>query len=118
MLLLACTREDKPFTVPDEVLPPDKMQEVLVDIHVAEAAIERDRLQGDTASFQKAKQYYEEIYAYHIITEEEFNKSFSFYQNNPKLFGEIYAKVIETLSQLEGEASAIQPQDTAGVPGR
>lgn len=100
--------------MPDDILQPEAMATVLVDIHIAEAAIERDRLQGDTASMHKAKQFYKEIFAHHTITEGEFKKSFDYYQYHPEQFEAIYADVIERLSRLEGEATAAQGADTTG----
>lgn len=89
---------------PSDVLHPDTMGQILIDIHFAEAAIKRKQLKGDTAIFT-AQKYYNEIYSIHQVTEEKFRKSMEFYRNHPKIFEKIYKDILEKISQKEGQLS-------------
>lgn len=75
-----------------------------MDIHLAEAALKRKQLKGDTAVLQVQK-YYNEIYQVHSITEEEFMTSMEYYRNRPKQFQTMYEELIKTMSQKEAELS-------------
>ncbi len=109
-LILACisgcdNEPEENFDAPKGILHPDTMKQVLIDIHLAEAAIERKQIEGDSATIL-AQKYYNEIYAVHDITEEQFKKSFTYYRKKPKQFERMYKELIEDMSKSEAELSA------------
>jgi len=112
-LLISCT--DKPL--PDGILSREKMIAVLIDIHLAEAAITTQQLYGDAAG-QKAADYYDMIFKKHGITKEQFKVSFEYYSQHPALYKEMYDELIIQMTEHEVELkksiheSFIQP-DTA-----
>lgn len=102
LFIQACTSPVEP--APDDVISARKMTSILVDIHVAEARVERLGITTDTAAvhFRKLQQ---EVYRKHQITEEQFNKSYNYYMHNVSELDKIYEKVVDSLSVNEVEAA-------------
>ena len=98
--LFSCTR--KPVEIPKSVLPKDQLIPVLVDIHVAQAAMGMNQL-VDTSHFTMSE-YTSYIFTIHHITKNEYDSSMSFYSQHPELLSEIYQEVINELSKKQGEA--------------
>ncbi len=92
--LSTCNREN-PLSV-----PPQKMIEVLVDVHVAEAALQN--LSSDTKDSLMVV-YYDQIYDIHGITATQFEQDMTYIKRHPKTMEKIYEKVLEQLNKLEAE---------------
>lgn len=78
----------------------DKLITVLVDVHVAEAAMQelpsekRDSL---------GKVYYQKIFSLHGVTEADFNKSMFLIRQDPEDLEALYKEVISTLEKKDEE---------------
>ncbi|NNE29944.1 MAG: DUF4296 domain-containing protein [Saprospiraceae bacterium] len=86
----------------DPVLPisEDKMAEVLRDVMIAEAAIQRvGRSTNDTVE----NLYYEQIYTIHNIDSAKLNLSFQMLQDNPEMSERVYKQAEILLSELDKE---------------
>ena len=83
--------------VPKNILPPDKMEKVLMDLLKADDLISRksaDSMFND--SFSK-EVIYTAIFTQHKINKEEFKKSFSYYESHPEIL-----KIVLDSIQSEG----------------
>ena len=72
-------------TVPKNILPPDKIEKVLMDFMRADDLMSRKS--GDSVfndSFSK-EDIYTAIFTQHKINKEEFKKSFSYYESHPEI---------------------------------
>ena len=98
--ITACV-EDKQM-IPEGVLGKEKMHEVLIDVHLLEAKVEKLKKPEDSILVY-AKEEYEKLYYLHHITEQQFQRSFQFYQDNPNLMNEMYQQMIEEMTQREAE---------------
>ena len=79
-LLVSCKVE-----IPKEVLPPEKMEQVLYDYHLAQAMI------TTVASLEyKEKLMYRSVYGKHNISKELFDSSLVWYNRYPKHMKQIY----------------------------
>ena len=80
------------------------MTSMLVDLHVAEAQVDRMGVVTDTAAmyYKKAQQ---EIFNKNKVTEKQFYKSYDYYLHNVSEMDKIYAKVIDSLSLKEVQAT-------------
>ena len=87
---------------PGNLLPPDSMVSILVDIHLAEAASNVTRL-SDVQSF-KAPELYPAIFKSHQTDSAAFHSSFNYYLKHPKELEAIYDKVLNELSRRESES--------------
>lgn len=87
VLLTACQSSPGNLSVPKE-----QMVDVLIDVHTAEAAI--SYLFGEKRdSF--ARQYYQEIYTIHGLTEAEFDQAMQELRQDHLLMAEVYRQVLE-----------------------
>lgn len=89
-------------------IEPEKMQAILVDVHLAEA---RNQQTGkDSTSNPLPKDLkdlaasYNVIYKHHGIDEAEFEKSMKWYRYHPDQLDSVYAKVLSDLSEMEAKA--------------
>lgn len=98
LLLSACVREDQP---PQSVLPKNKMVDILVDIHIAEAKANRIQLR----SYDSIQAYYKkleaDVYKKHQVDSVTYRKSFRYYMDHIKQMDEIYAAVVDSLNVRE-----------------
>lgn len=87
---IGCHRPERP------PLDMKKLVEVLVDIHLAEAA-----MQNLTISVKDsiATRYYQQIYTIHGVKEEDFDSAFTFVKQRPKLMAKVYERVVEELNK-------------------
>lgn len=86
------------MNIPDDVLPEDKMIDVMTDMHIVEGAKMGRNMMGDTL---KAEIYFDKIYEKHQTSKEEYDRSFSFYTKHPGTMDKIYEQVIENLNSIE-----------------
>jgi len=78
------------------------MVRIMVDAHIFEAIAEGQKLMGDSlARFIKVN--YAEIFSKNGITEEQFLRTFDYYEHNPGKMDELMTKVIDELSKMEAE---------------
>ncbi len=98
----SCQSEEE---VPQEMIQPEQMKEVLIDLHLAEAWKERRKMAEDTALIF-IKSQYEEIFKMHDITRPDFEQSLDYYERHPDFMDEIYQEVINEMSRREGELKA------------
>ena len=95
MLLLGACRES-----PTLSLPEDQLIEVMTDMFLAEAAMQRLTKQiKDTISIT----YYDQIYEIHEVTREEYLANLRVLERNPKLAKQIYDKVLARVNTLANE---------------
>jgi len=96
LIAAACAREKRPSDVFDQ----KRMVEIMVDVHLAEGAEKTDLLTTDSVRISE-KALCKHIFKKHGITEEEYNRSFTWYSEHLEEFDEVYVKVIEKLNQME-----------------
>ncbi|MBW7844775.1 MAG: DUF4296 domain-containing protein [Bacteroidia bacterium] len=99
VLFVACAPKEN-NVVPADVISQETMQQILTDMHLAEAMAARNQESADTVA-ARALGYYEKIYTKYKITESEFMKSYDFYTQHPVLLDSIYSKMIDELSIKE-----------------
>jgi hypothetical protein len=98
LLLIFTACQKKEIQIPDDLIAKDSMVGILLDIHLADAGIKS--LPADSAAWNTSA-YYNFIYKKHNITDSLFQKSLTFYTNNPELLEQIYIKVGEEMSKQE-----------------
>lgn len=101
LLFLAACKPEMP-EVPKDIIPPDKMTKILEDVHVADAVAETKAQSGGN-EFELTRQYYALIYKKYNITEQDFRKSYSYYEANPAWMNKMYDTILNDLSKREEE---------------
>ena len=112
-----CKNKD---SIPATILPPKKMQLILWDIMRADQFLNDYVINKDTSlkKIPESLKYYQQIFAIHKISKEQFQHSFSFYQSHPALLkvlmDSISNFVSDTLKQpaKPDTVSTILVQDT------
>ena len=81
--------------------PPEKLVNILVDIHFVEGAMlsvrpaEKDSMRD---------YYYNQIFEIHGIEEEDFDQDMDILKSNPDMMEKVYDKVIENLGEMDEKA--------------
>jgi len=95
-LVQACRQEAKA----ELLIPDDQLVDVLVDVHLAEAALQnRFGLAKDTL----AERYYDKIFELHGIEQATFDETMERVRRDPEIAQRIYERVLEKLSAMEAE---------------
>jgi hypothetical protein len=99
LLLLSCGEKEKQTTIPANILPKEKMAQVITDIHIAEAEAGIHALPDSTSkgliSFQK-------VFEKDTITKRQYEESLTFYIDHPQLLDTVYTQVLNELSKMQG----------------
>ncbi len=101
IVLGGCSTNHDPNKLPPHILPPDTMQNILCDIHLAEAALNHTVPKKDKKT--KAEQYYGQVFTQYNITYQQFLTSYNYYVRRPKKFEEMYIRVLEQLSKRKAK---------------
>lgn len=96
--VFSCDKKDP--AMPDDLLSKESMVNILINIHIAEAAISLKDLPSDSAQvlYKRKKQ---EIFKEHGVASSRFYKSYQYYISDIKGMDDIYAAVIDSLSLRE-----------------
>lgn len=78
----------------------DRLVEVLMDVHTAEAALAF--LYGEKRD-TFAENYYEDIFAIHNLSQEEFDRWMAALREDPEWMVEVYQKVLDRLDEEVAE---------------
>ncbi len=101
LLVLAFVSCDKvPFEKPKHLIKENKMIDMLVDVHIAEATFNHVRYDTLMAKTTSADFYYSILKKYDV-QDSVFEKSFVFYASTPRKFEKMYRKVMNKLSEIE-----------------
>ena len=102
ILFFSCTQKTK---IPEAILPPDKMEKLLMDMLRAEEFL--NQIQPDSLtldSFNRIK-LYQSVLTLHKTTKENFKKSFTFYEAHPDLLKTVldsmHSEVVRVDSQTK-----------------
>lgn len=84
-------------SVPDGVLPKEKMAQLLADMHIGESIVDAEHTKYYSDSLKKTVK--QSILVGHGVTQEELDSSFAWYGRNIEEYIEVYDRVIEILNE-------------------
>ncbi len=95
-IAIACSNKDK---LPEDILPRQKMQEVMWDMIRAGEFLNRFVFNRDTSVDNAAEslKWYDKVYRVHNISKSSFEKSYTYYKNHPILL----KSILDSLSRKE-----------------
>lgn len=82
------------------VISPAKMTELLIDIHILEARVDKLRLTNDSA-FAIYNTLQMEIFEQNEVTKSDYERSYQYYLSEPKELDQIYAIVVDSLNVIQ-----------------
>ena len=100
VLLLACNSKPK---TPKDILPKEKMIEILVDFQLVESAVLQKQNHQQDVKFY-TNYYYDYILKKHKVSRKEFKHSLDYYKNNMEEMDNIYQEILGRLSKLKVES--------------
>jgi hypothetical protein len=103
LLLFSCSKP--PVEKPQKLIDEQKMIEMLVDVHLAEAAFNHLRHRDSLVERSSSADFYYSILDKYHIPDSVFEKSFVFYASQPRKFEKMYRQVMNKLSEMEQEYS-------------
>jgi len=112
LLLHASCKEDM-SEKPPHLISRDKMVNILVDIHMSDAAYQTRRYTNERFKIYSESDLYYSVLKKHQLADSVFETSLIYYSSKPKEFEKIYTRVINRLTLLEQEESkkSKQPVD-------
>lgn len=96
---------------PENLLERNKMIEMMIDIHLAEAAFQSRRYQDSLFLNATSADFYYSVLQDHQVADSTFEKSFVYYASNPKKFEKMYQDVMNKLNEMEQEYSGRQTDE-------
>lgn len=83
---------------PENLIDKNKMANVLIDMHLADASLDYKYNQDSMLMYAKSKYNY--LFNKHKIDSSAFSSSLKYYSNDNSVFGEIYKNVKDSLSRI------------------
>jgi hypothetical protein len=87
-------------TIPQDILTPEAMNELLLEFHLLEAKIEQLNLDLDS-SRQVYAHFEPQVLAKYGVDSATYKESLEFYLNHPALFHDVYEVVVDSLMVRE-----------------
>jgi len=93
LTIISCSKSTK-----KEVIPPEKMQAILQDIHLYDAILNEKKLMDKNLT-DSTQSYYNSIWEKYNISYSEFQASLNFYSARPEVLAKMYDKILKNYSQ-------------------
>jgi hypothetical protein len=84
----------------EEVLDSAIMVEILTEIHILEANVERQRIKGDSG-IKVFNSLEKEVFSKFNTDKAAYEKSYKYYVNHPKELKDIYSVVVDSLNVIQ-----------------
>lgn len=88
-------------------VPAEKMQKVLLDLHVAEvysSMLDDSLHQARNKNMDSLAGYYSDVFAHHHITREEFAQGVEWYKKHPSEMDSLYKNLVRAAGEMETRA--------------
>jgi len=108
VLLASCGQKRE--KLPDYVVDEEKLVPILVDIHLTDALLNKEK-RAHAEKYEKAVKMYPSVLMRHDIDRTTFDSTIRYYVKTPKKFAQIYDEVLRELSIRKG---AVQKTSTSG----
>ena len=97
VIVCSCTSKE----VPEDLIGREKMTKVLMEVHLLESKINQLTI-TPTDSIQSVYDHYEGLLFKKMeITQEQYERSFRYYVDNPAELEKVYNAVVDSLMQME-----------------
>ncbi len=85
---------------PTDLIPEDRMIQIMVDIHVADALVEQ-KYGPTNPNRPLTNALYTRIYKNYAISPDQFRTSYRYYESHPEAMDRMYTQIITELSKKE-----------------
>ncbi len=115
LLLTGCAGNDGTGK-PDDLIPADKMADILTEVHLAESQVGRYSLRSSDSSTMVFNRLNDRIFKKFDVDTSAYRTSYIYYSSHPDLFEAIYKDVtsdLEKMTKIQSD-SAISGSATSG----
>lgn len=99
LFLVGCSDKEGD-KLPETILPVQKMEKVMLDVHLLEASVNQNIIKPNNAAPLS------EIFKKHDITPKQYQESFDYYTQHLDSLDKIYELILIDLSEMQAEARA------------
>ncbi|MBC8153645.1 MAG: DUF4296 domain-containing protein, partial [Bacteroidetes bacterium] len=100
LLTWACQPPGNDRTLqPDNLIPADKMAQILTEVHLAESRVSKLGLSASDSSAMVYKRLERQIHKKLNVDTAAYNRSYTYYAANPAKLEAIYKEVVKNLEQ-------------------
>lgn len=110
VLFISCKNEE--VKIPKDVFSEEKMINLLVEIHLADAMAANERIKEVNLLNEVKKAYFSSLLEKENISLADFENSLAFYQKNADLFFGVYEKVMVKLTEKEADLNGEKTKET------
>jgi len=103
VLMTACGRSVE--KKPEKLVSREKMIDMLVDLHLAEAAYQTSQYANTMLKNYSESDYYYSILHKYKTADSTFEQSLIYYSGKPKEFEKIYTRVLNRLNEMQQKAA-------------
>ena len=96
---LSCKQKD---SIPENLIPKDKMIDILIDMHLADAIFTSPTVRSLFAE-RDSVNFYEVIFENYGYTRIDFDTSVYYYSHNINEYNKMYIEVLNRLNEMETE---------------
>ena len=104
-LFVSCSEEKE--VIPDHIIQPNKMSDVLLDVQLMKSHLSQERI-IDPYILDSVNAFYNAVYQRYDITKADFDSSLSYYSNHIIMLDSIYDKVFADLKKMELELKNVK----------
>lgn len=97
-ILASCIEPEKP---PANLIPKERMVEILIDLHLSEARVGQFNFRTYDSTKALYSDYEMDIFKKYKVDSAAYNKSYQYYLQNTKMMEDIYTAVVDSLSLRE-----------------
>jgi len=112
LLLFSCTNKTQ---VPKNILSPQKMQKILLDLMEADELIGRKAVDSVSSDSFSRSVVYTAVFTQHKTNKEVFKKSFAFYESHPQLL-KVVLDSMQSETKTSVERSKIRLKNKRPLP--
>lgn len=107
LIVIACSNDHESVQIPDEVIPFEKMSDIMLDVQLMESQVENQRL-ADPSIMDSIGKFYAAVFQKHNVQKVQYDSSLVFYAKHFRLLDSLYNNVFTKLHDLELEMKDIE----------
>ncbi len=111
-VFIACNSKEREAAVPANVLPREKMIEIMVEVNITEAALNLNYLNDSKVRDTKE---YEDVFKRKKVSKEQYDESLKYYTEHPDDLIQMYDEVLNELSRMQAKVAG-PVRDTVAMP--
>jgi hypothetical protein len=116
-VFFSCTQDAK---VPDNILPPEKMEKLLLDVLRVEEFYNQKKNDSSAIDSFSLTSLYQAVLVQHKTSKENFAKSFKFYEKHPELLKTVLDSMHSVADKADDEINkrpVLKNEDTSATKG-